>query len=195
MKLVIATRNKGKLREIRQIIQDIDIEVLGLENFPGLPEVVEDGDTFSANAWKKASTIARLTGYLTLADDSGLMVDALDGKPGVLSARYAGENATDAENNRKLLEDLAGVPPERRQGAFYCVMALCRADGDCQTFSGKLEGEIITTPRGNSGFGYDPLFWVPEYDRTLAELPLETKNRISHRGRALRQVANYLEQL
>ncbi|MFO7983011.1 MAG: XTP/dITP diphosphatase [Desulfuromonadales bacterium] len=193
MKLVIATRNKGKMREIRQILEDIDVEILSIENFSGLPEVVEDGDTFSANARKKAATIARLSGCLTLADDSGLSVDALEGKPGVLSARYAGEDATDAENNRKLLEDLAGIPPERRQGAFYCVMALCRADGDCRTFSGKLEGEIIGNPRGNSGFGYDPLFLVPEYDRTLAELPLETKNRISHRGRALRQVANYLK--
>lgn len=195
MKLVIATRNNGKLREIRQILEDIDVEVLSIENFSGLPEIVEDGDTFSANARKKAVTIAQLTGCLALADDSGLIVDALEGKPGVLSARYAGEDATDAENNRKLLEDLAGVPPERRQGAFYCVMALCQPEGDCRTFSGKLEGEIIAIPRGNNGFGYDPLFLVPEYDKTLAELPLETKNRISHRGRALRQVANYLKQL
>ncbi|HKL49321.1 MAG TPA: non-canonical purine NTP pyrophosphatase, partial [Desulfuromonadales bacterium] len=132
---------------------------------------------------------------LTLGDDSGLAVDALGGKPGVFSARYAGENATDADNNRKLLEDLAGVPPERRQGAFYCAMALCRPDGGCQIFSGRLEGEIVAGPRGSGGFGYDPLFLVPEYDRTLAELPLDTKNRISHRGRALKQVAEYLEQL
>ncbi|NIQ95548.1 MAG: XTP/dITP diphosphatase [Desulfuromonadales bacterium] len=195
MKLLIATGNKGKLREIRQLLDDSDVEVLGLENFPDLPEVVEDGETFSANARKKAATVARLTGCLTLADDSGLVVEALGGAPGVRSARYAGEDATDADNNRKLLEALAEVPPERRQGAFCCVMALCMPDGGCQLFSGRLEGIIAATPRGTGGFGYDPLFLIPDYDRSLAELPLETKNRISHRGQALKGVVDYLKHL
>lgn len=192
MKLVIATRNQGKLREIRERIKETDLEVLGIDNFPDLPEVVEDGDTFSANARKKAATIARLTGCLTLADDSGLSVEALGGEPGVLSARYAGEDATDAENNRKLLDALAEVPPGRRKGAFFCVMALCLPDGGCQLFSGTLVGEIAVTPRGSGGFGYDPLFLVREYGKTLAELPLEIKNRISHRGQALKRVVAYL---
>ncbi len=122
-------------------------------------------------------------------------MEALDGRPGVHSARYAGEDASDADNNRKLLEELADVPHEHRRGAFCCVMALCLPDGGCQLFSGRLEGEIVEAPRGEGGFGYDPLFLVPEYDMTLAELPLETKNRISHRGRALARVIDYLQHL
>jgi len=159
-----------------------------------LPEVEEDGETFAANARKKAQTVARLTGRLTLADDSGLEVAALDGAPGVRSARYAGEAADDAANNRKLLAALAGVPRSGRRGAFVCAMALCAPDGDCRFFSGRLEGLIVEEPRGDGGFGYDPLFLVPEYGKTLAELPLEIKNRISHRGQALRQALEALRQ-
>ncbi|HXV19496.1 MAG TPA: RdgB/HAM1 family non-canonical purine NTP pyrophosphatase, partial [Desulfuromonadales bacterium] len=172
-----------------------EVRVLGLDVFPDLPEVEEDGETFADNARKKAVTVARLTGRLTLADDSGLEVMHLGGAPGVRSARYAGAVADDAANNRKLLAALAGVPRAGRRGAFVCAMALCGPDGGCRFFSGRLEGIIGEEPRGDGGFGYDPLFLVPEYGKTLAELPLEIKNRISHRGQALRQALAYLRQL
>jgi XTP/dITP diphosphohydrolase len=195
MELVIATRNQGKLREIRRLLEETEIRVLGLDAFPDLPEVEEDGETFADNARKKAVTVARLTGRLTLADDSGLEVMHLGGAPGVRSARYAGADADDAANNRKLLAALAGIPRTGRRGAFVCAMALCGPDADCRFFSGRLEGILIEEPRGDGGFGYDPLFLVPEYGKTLAELPLEIKNRISHRGQALRQALEYLRQL
>ena len=187
MDLVIATRNQGKLREIRRLLQDTPIVVLGLESFPGLPEVEEDGATFADNARKKAETIARLTGKLTLADDSGLEVAAPQGAPGVYSARYAGPGASDGDNNAKLLQDLAGVAADQRQGAFCCAMALAGPGRDTRLFFGRVEGRILTAGRGEGGFGYDPLFLVREFAQSMAELPLETKNRISHRGQALRQ--------
>jgi XTP/dITP diphosphohydrolase len=190
--LVVATRNQGKLREIRQLLAKEGIAVLGLDAFPGIPEIEEDGETFAANAAKKARTVALATGRLTLADDSGLTVEALDGAPGVYSARYAGEEADAAANNRKLLDALDAVPAGRRQAAFCCVMALCTPEGDCRFFEGRLAGLILDDRRGEGGFGYDPLFLVPEYAKTLAELPLEVKNRISHRGQALRQAVAHL---
>ncbi len=195
MKLVVATGNQGKLKEIRRLLADTGIEIAGLDAFPDLPEVVEDGATFEANARKKALAVAGATGQPTLADDSGLVVEALGGAPGVRSARYAGEKATDADNNRKLLTELAGVPESRRQAAFCCVMALCLPGEACRVFSGRVEGILLEAPRGEEGFGYDPLFFVPEYGKTMAELPLETKNRISHRGQALRQALASLRHL
>lgn len=187
MELVIATRNQGKLKEIRRLLAESTLEVRGLESFPELPEVEEDGATFAENARKKAETIARLTGRLTLADDSGLEVAALNGAPGVYSARYAGAGASDGDNNAKLLTALEGVPAEQRQGAFCCAMALAAPGQQTRLFFGRVEGRILTAPRGAGGFGYDPLFLVREFAQTMAELPLETKNRISHRGQALRQ--------
>jgi XTP/dITP diphosphohydrolase len=186
--LVVATRNPGKLREISHLLAGAGIAVLGLDGFPGLPEVVEDGATFAENAAKKAETIAALTGRACLADDSGLTVDALDGAPGVHSARYAGTQGDDAANNRRLLRELAGVPLDRRQAAFCCVMALCRPGEPTALFTGRVTGRILAAPRGHGGFGYDPLFLVDGCARTMAELPLDEKNRISHRGQALRQV-------
>ena len=186
--LVVATRNAGKLREIRHLLEGAGIAVLGLDAFPDLPEIEEDGATFAANAVKKAETIARLTGRPCLADDSGLTVDALDGEPGVHSARYAGTQGDDAANNARLLRELAAVPPERRQAAFRCVMALCVPGQPTRCFEGQVAGRILSAPQGDGGFGYDPLFLVAGFDRTMAELPLEEKNRISHRGQALRQV-------
>jgi XTP/dITP diphosphohydrolase len=186
--LVVATRNAGKLREIRHLLEGAGVAVLGLDAFPELPEVIEDGDTFAANAAKKAETVARLTGRPCLADDSGLTVEALNGEPGVHSARYAGEQGNDEANNARLLEELAGVPDDRRQGAFCCVMALCRPGQPTCFFEGRVEGRILRASRGTGGFGYDPLFLVDGFGRTMAELPLEEKNRISHRGQALRQV-------
>jgi XTP/dITP diphosphohydrolase len=185
--LVVATRNAGKLREIRHLLEGVGIQVVGLELFPDLPEVVEDGDSFAANAAKKAETIARLTGRPCLADDSGLTVVALNGEPGVHSARYAGVQGDDAANNARLLRELAGVPDDRRQAAFCCVMALCWPGQPTRLFEGRVTGRILRVPRGSGGFGYDPLFLVDGFDRTMAELPLEEKNLISHRGQALRQ--------
>lgn len=192
MELLVATRNNGKLKEIQRLLTDTGIIVKGLDECGDLPDVVEDGDTFAANAHKKAAIMAQLTGYLTLADDSGLAVEALDGRPGIYSARYAGDCASDADNNRKLLEDMADVAFSHRQAAFHCVLALCTPDGDCQLFEGRLDGMILEQARGDGGFGYDPLFLVPEYGRTLAELPLEIKNRISHRGQAFKRLGEYL---
>jgi XTP/dITP diphosphohydrolase len=186
--LVVATRNAGKLREIRHLLEEAGLRVVGLEAFGALPEVDEDGATFAANAAKKAETIARLTGRPCLADDSGLTVDALGGEPGVHSARYAGAQGDDAANNARLLRELAAVPDDRRRGAFYCVMALARPGQATVFFEGRVTGRILHAPRGSGGFGYDPLFLVDGFDRTMAELPLAQKNRISHRGQALRQV-------
>lgn len=194
MELVVATRNAGKLREIRRLLSEAGVAVLGLDSFPDLAEVEEDGNSFAANAEKKARTIAQLTGRMTLADDSGLEVDALGGAPGIYSARYAGLGASDAENNRKLLAALTGAPANQRHAAFRCVLAYCSPQGDCRLFEGRLPGLIVGAARGNEGFGYDPLFLVPEYGKTLAELPIEVKNRISHRGQSLRKFLAYLQE-
>lgn len=185
MILVVATRNAGKLKEIRRLLQDEPFEVKGLGDLPPLPEIIEDGGSFAENAEKKARTIAQATGCWTLADDSGLEVEALGGKPGIHSARFAGEGASDGDNNSKLLALMEEVPAEGRQAAFVCALALCPPLGDCQLFHGRLQGRILFTPRGQEGFGYDPLFLVAEYGKTLAELPMDIKNRISHRGQAL----------
>jgi len=185
MKLLVATKNQGKLREIRSLFASQGIEVVGLESLADVPDVIEDGDSFAANASKKALEISCLANCLVLADDSGLVVPALDGAPGIFSARYAGEGATDTQNNLKLLGELRVIPHERRQAYFCCVMALADPQGRCRTFEGQLHGRLIDELRGDQGFGYDPLFLVSEYGKTLAELPLEIKNRISHRGKAL----------
>lgn len=195
MQLVVATQNQGKLKEIRRVLADCGIEVVGMDSFADLVPAQEDGETFADNAHKKALAIARQTGTLCLADDSGLTVAALDGRPGVYSARYAGEGATDAQNNALLIEELAGVPEPRRQAAFWCVMALCTPDDDCQLFEGRIEGRILDQAQGQGGFGYDPLFFVESHGCTMAELPLDEKNRISHRGQALQKVVAALKSL
>lgn len=195
MKLLVATGNQGKLKEIRRLLDGSGVEVVGLDQYPDAPEVVEDGATFEANARKKALETARFCGCLTLADDSGLVVEALAGAPGVHSARYAGEQGNDAANNAKLLAELAEVADSERHAAFNCVMALATPEGDCVTYSGAVSGLILREQRGDGGFGYDPLFLVPEYGKTMAELPLDIKNRISHRGNALRQVIPVLQEL
>ncbi|AJY71151.1 purine NTP phosphatase [Geobacter sulfurreducens] len=191
-RLVVATRNKGKLREIAAILDGLPFTLLSLEDFPDFPEVEEDGKTFEENALKKASVAANITGLPALADDSGLVVDALDGKPGVYSARYSGENASDEANNAKLLSELESVPYEERTAAFRCTIALCSPGGKRYTFSGELHGVILDSPRGTGGFGYDPLFFVSEKGATMAELPLEAKNAVSHRGRALALLKDHL---
>jgi XTP/dITP diphosphohydrolase len=194
MKLLVATGNPGKLKEIRRLLADSPVQVVGLDAYPELPEVVEDGDSFAANACKKAQQMAAATGCLTLADDSGLVVEALGGAPGVISARYAGEEGDDEANNRKLMQALRDVPDDRRQAAFHCVMALAEPGGRCRTFEGRISGMLLREPRGEGGFGYDPYFLVPEYGKTTAELSLDIKNRISHRGQALRKVLPVLKE-
>jgi len=192
--LIVATRNGGKLKEIQSLLSGIVEKVHSAADFADFPETIEDGTTFEENALKKAREALAFTGLAALADDSGLMVDALDGRPGVYSARFAGEGAGDAANNLRLLEELSQVPEGQRQAAFVCVLAFVTPDGVEQVFSGKVTGRILINQQGEGGFGYDPLFLVDGFDRTMAELELQEKNRISHRGQALQQFRNYLEQ-
>lgn len=194
-RLVLATRNEGKVQEIAVLFEPQGIEVVSLKAFPEIPEIPEDGDTFTENALAKARAVMVHTGQLVMADDSGLEVDALGGAPGVHSARFAGEPRDDRRNNEKLLRLLAGVPWEKRRARFRCVIALVAPGGAERIAEGICEGYITLEPRGTAGFGYDPLFYVPEYDRTFAELDLDTKNRISHRGRALNAAREAITEL
>lgn len=185
--ILVATRNRGKLAEIRACLEQEGIRVISLDAFPEISEVKEEGESFRENALRKAREVARRSGMITLADDSGLEVEALGGGPGVLSARFAGEGASDEDNNRKLLKMLEGVPWERRRAAFRCVIACVDpSSGKEEVVEGACEGVIGFEERGEGGFGYDPLFFIPELGKTMAELPLEVKNRLSHRGRALK---------
>ncbi|MBI1920551.1 MAG: XTP/dITP diphosphatase [Geobacter sp.] len=190
--LLVATTNRGKLKEIEALLSGCVERLYSLADFPDLLVVEEDGATFEENAVKKARSAAQATGKPTIADDSGLVVAALGGQPGVHSARFAGVDATDADNNVKLLHEMSAVPAESRKAAFRCVVALCFPDGACRTFSGELPGTILFEQRGTGGFGYDPLFYIPGYDGTLAELPLEAKNAISHRGKAMAGLKEFL---
>ena len=183
MKLVLATRNPHKLQEIRAIFNFQELEICSSFDFPEIPDVVEDGDTLEANAIKKAVEICQATGLPALADDSGLEVEVLNGAPGVYSARWAGENCTYADNNLKLLEELSGCTNRRAQ--FRTVIALALPGEPPQTVVGSVQGLISDNPRGDQGFGYDPLFIPDGYSKTFAELPAEIKNKISHRARAL----------
>lgn len=190
LNLVMASRNPGKVRELGEILKDLDLSLLSLTDFPELPEIPEAGATFRENAAAKARETARLTGLPALADDSGLEVEALGGAPGVFSARYAQDRThpaapTDQDNWRKLIEELQGVPWEQRRARFVCEIALALPDGRLFTARGECPGIIAYEPKGSQGFGYDPVFWVPEFGRTMAELGPERKNRISHRARAL----------
>jgi XTP/dITP diphosphohydrolase len=189
---VLATGNRGKVREIERLLDGLGVTLITPDDLAAPPEVVEDGDTFEANALKKARAFAEAAGLPALADDSGLCVDALGGRPGVHSARWGGPGATDADRCRLLLEEMAPVTDNDRGAAFVCVMALCRPDGTGRTFEGRCRGRITRTPRGDNGFGYDPVFFVPEFDRTMAQLPIEVKNKISHRGRALAAMSQEL---
>ena len=193
-RLLVATNNPDKLREIRQILSDINWEVLGLGDFPTYPEPNEDGDNITENAIIKAREAYRQTGILSLADDTGLEVDELNGAPGVKSARYAGENASYQDNVAKLLNELKSVEDDSRRARFRCVMALV-GEGIQRTWEGIAEGVILSNPQGYNGFGYDPVFWSPELNMTFAEASAELKNEVSHRGRALRDLPNVLERI
>lgn len=190
--LLVATRNRGKIKEIKAILNGLVEEVLCAADLPDLAETVEDGVTFAENALKKAREACQATGLAVLADDSGLVVDGLDGRPGVFSARFAGPDANDEANNSKLLQELAGFSQAKRSAAFVCSMAYVSPEGVEQLFEGRVGGTIIDQPRGNHGFGYDPLFLVNGYQQTMAELPMEEKNRISHRGQALQAFKAFL---
>jgi XTP/dITP diphosphohydrolase len=207
VRLVVATRNEHKLAEIRAVLADLDLDVSGAADHPGVPEVEEDAPTLDGNADKKARWVAAATGLLSLADDTGLEVEALDGAPGVFSARFAGPGCSYADNNAKLLAALAGLPTSRRNARFRSVIAIAtpdEVDADFATrvracrvtlHEGRLDGRILEAPRGTHGFGYDPIFFVPEANCALAELALPDKNRLSHRARALAAARTTLEQL
>ncbi len=192
--LLIATRNEGKVREIGDFLHRDHPRLIlrSLSDFPNAPKITEDGSSFVENARKKATLVATFLKIPTLADDSGLEVSALGGRPGILSARFAGPDATDEENNRKLLSKLEGLPPEARAARFRCAMILASPNGKTFTATGELEGQILDAPRGVGGFGYDPLFLLPDLGRTMAEMTLAEKNKISHRAKALAKISSAL---
>ena len=196
-RVVLATRNQHKVTELRRILasSSLDVDLVGTESFLDLPDVAETGSTFAANALLKARDVAQRTGLVAIADDSGLCVDALNGMPGILSARWAGSHGDDAANLELLLAQLADVPSKRRGAAFYCAAAVATPDGDERVVEGVLEGSLITEPRGSNGFGYDPIFTPLGYALTTAELIPEEKDAISHRGHAFRALVPVLGEL
>ena len=181
--IVLATSNKNKIREIRELLKDFPVQIKSVADFGPMPEPVEDGATFDDNAYKKAFHYAKVLGVPCLADDSGLVVDALDGRPGVYSARYAGPDATDRSNCDKLLAEMFGQT--NRAAHFVCVLSLATPAGPALTWEGRCDGEILGERRGESGFGYDPIFFSPEFGKTFAEVTMAEKSSVSHRGRAL----------
>jgi len=191
--LVLATRNRHKGEELGALLGDLGVRIRTMNEFPDVPDVIEDGNTCEANAIKKAKAVSKATGLLAVADDTGLEVDALGGRPGVYAARYAGEHASYEDNWRKLLQELSGVPHNRRTARFLTVAAMASPSGEVQVVTGQLQGVITEEPVGARGFGYDPVFFVPELGKTLAELSAEEKNRISHRAKAFAQVRKMLQ--
>lgn len=186
MKIVIATSNRNKVFEISEKFSAAgEFQIIPLSEYGNAPTVVEDADTFSGNALKKARSVRDFTGEVSLADDSGLVVDALNGEPGVYSARYGGEGLSDAERYKLLLENMKGIENPGRTARFVCVIAVAFPDGREFITEGAVEGEIAESPSGDNGFGYDPVFYLPEFEKTMAEIPISVKNGISHRGRAL----------
>ena len=193
IELVVATKNQGKMREIRDLLKDFKIKVTSLADYPDAPEIVEDGTTFAQNALKKAATIALYTKKLTLGEDSGLEVKALSNRPGVYSARYSGEGATDPKNNRKLLRELKKVPLKKRQARYRCCAALVDGKKIIDVVSGSCNGLIALKSCGKNGFGYDPLFLIPQYNKTFGQLSLAIKATLSHRAKAMKKVKKILE--
>lgn len=191
--IVIATRNPGKTAEIRDLLEGFPVDIKNLSDFGPIPEVEEDGTTFDENAYKKSSFTARILGYPALADDSGLSVAALNGAPGVFSARYGGEGLSDAERCRELLSEMRGRAD--RRAAFECVISLAVPTGPALTYEGRCEGLLLEAPAGANGFGYDPVFFYPPFKKTFAELTREEKSRVSHRGQALRELRDEFEKV
>ena len=184
--LVLATRNRGKISEFKGMFSAFEIEIRSLRDFGPLPAILEDRETFEDNAYKKAYLTARMLGFPAIADDSGLVVEALGGAPGVHSARYAGEGATDEENNRKLLKAMKGM--DNRKAAFECILSIAVPRGPALTYEGRCDGEIAREPRGENGFGYDPVFYYSPLKKTFAQMTQAQKNRVSHRGKALAEL-------
>ena len=195
MRLLIATRNPGKLKEYEQLLAGLPVTLTYLSGEGIAHEVEETGETFADNAIHKAEEYARISGLLTLADDSGLEVDALDGEPGVHSARYAGPRATDEDRYQVLLERMRDVPREERGARFRCVIAVAEPEGGVWTTEGTCEGVIALAPKGEHGFGYDPVFYLPDQEKTMAQLAPEVKNRMSHRARAAQEIRPILERI
>lgn len=196
MNIVLATRNRKKVEELMRMFAGYSIVFQTVDAFPGCPEVIEDGRTFRQNAVKKAVAIARYTGCVALADDSGLEVDALDGAPGVYSARYAGKDASDGDNVKKLLKNMMGIDdPVSRTARFVCCIALALPDGRSKTFTGHVKGTIGKRPKGYNGFGYDPVFYPQGHERTFAEMEDTEKDDMSHRGRAMKKLYAYLKEM
>lgn len=192
--VIIATKNEGKAKEFESLFKEKGYQIQTLLDFPNAPDVEETGTTFEENAILKAEAIATQFGQVVIADDSGLIVDALDGRPGVYSARYAGEDKNDLANTNKVLNELVGVPFDERTARFYCALAIASPKQATMTVSGTIEGYITEKPRGENGFGYDPIFYVKEVGKTTAELSKEEKNKISHRAHALRKLEEQLDQ-
>lgn len=191
--LVIATGNPGKIKEIKELLAGFPIEAKSLDDFGPIPEVVEDGETFEENAYKKASFTAKILGFPALADDSGLAVEALDGAPGVLSARYAGENATDEQRVAKLLNEMKGQT--HRNAAFECVLSIAVPSGPALTYEARCEGLIAEQPAGQNGFGYDPIFFYPPLNKTFGQMTIAEKGEVSHRGKALNELKHEMEKV
>lgn len=191
-RIVLATRNPGKAAELARMLADLPVEVRTLLDYPELLDLPEEGATYEANARSKALAVAQGVGEIALADDSGLEVDYLEGQPGVYSARFLGKQATDEDRNREILRRLEGVPPENRTARYRAVVALAFPDGRVYTFEGTCEGAIAMQPRGTGGFGYDPIFYLPDLDRTVAELTPQEKDLVSHRGQAVRKAREFL---
>ena len=191
-RIVFASRNKGKVRELKALLEGMSIEILTLDDFPDAPDIEEDGSSFFENSFKKARAVSEYTGMTVIADDSGLEVDSLGGAPGIHSARYSGAGATDEKNIAKLLAEMQSVPDGNRGATFRCALVLYRTNGEFEAFEGELRGTISSRPSGNGGFGYDPIFIVPEYGMTVAELDPATKNKISHRGKAFARLKESL---
>lgn len=195
LEVVLATHNSGKVREILELVRDLPLRVYSLDAFPQIANLSEDGLTYTENAISKALTVARLTRRVTIADDSGIEIDALQGGPGPQSRRFLGEGASDAQRNARILKMVAQVAPPARTARFRAVVAVATPNGTVRTFEGTCEGELATAPRGAHGFGYYPIFIIPAYGKTMAQLPPTVKNRISHRARAVVAARPYLRQL
>ena len=193
--LILASGNKGKIAEFQSLLSGLDIQVQSMKEYPGIGEIVEDGTTFMENALKKARTVCNATGKPAMADDSGLMVDYLDGAPGIYSARFAGEDHSDAANNAKVLDLMKDVPEEQRGAQFFCAIALVLPDGREYCVEGLCRGVLLHTLQGEGGFGYDPLFYVPNLQKTFAELSMDEKNAISHRGMANKKAVELIQTL
>jgi len=193
MELVLATRNRDKIKEIKEFFKDLNLKIFSIEDFKDIPEIKENGNSFVENSLKKARTVRDYTNRLSLSDDSGLVVFALNGRPGIHSSRYAGEKATYEDNINKLLKEMSDITD--RKAKFVCVVSIVTPEGEEHILTGEIEGEILKEKRGESGFGYDPVFFVREYNMTFAEMSMELKNKISHRAIALSKAREFLMSL